>query len=62
MHLGKFVELAPKRAIFVAPKHPYTQAPLSAVPVPQPRRQSPAHRLTGDVPEPGQFAQRVPLP
>ncbi|MFC5588668.1 ABC transporter ATP-binding protein [Sporosarcina soli] len=52
MYLGKIVEIGDKLSIFDHPKHPYTKALLSAIPVPDPTREKIHIPLRGDVPSP----------
>ena len=52
MYAGRIVETAPTTKLFGAPKHPYTEALLSAVPVPDPRRRAQRIVLEGDVADP----------
>lgn len=52
MYLGQIVELAGRDELFARPKHPYTQALLSAVPVPDPTKRKERIILQGDLPSP----------
>ncbi len=52
MYLGKIVELTDKESLFANPQHPYTEALLAAVPVPDPKVQRHRVILAGDVPSP----------
>jgi len=53
MYLGKLVELAPAHEIYANPLHPYTQALLRAIPIPDPEaKRRAAQKLGGDVPNP----------
>lgn len=52
MYLGRMAELADKDVLYADPKHPYTKALLSAVPIPDPDEKKEAIILEGDIPSP----------
>ena len=62
MYLGRIVEFADKRTLFAAPRHPYTRALLSAIPVPDPAVRRERMLLAGRRAERDQSAAGLPLP
>ena len=52
MYLGRVVEIAPTGRLYSNPKHPYTIALLSSIPVPDPAKRQELNPLSGDVPSP----------
>lgn len=52
LYLGRIMEMAPSRALYASPQHPYTRALLSAVPSPDPSRHAARQILKGDIPSP----------
>ena len=52
MYLGEIVELAPAEALFAAPRHPYTEALVAAIPLPDPAARRAEARVAGELPNP----------
>ncbi|GAA1113345.1 ABC transporter ATP-binding protein [Nocardiopsis metallicus] len=63
MYLGRIVEIAPTTELFSNPRHPYTEALISSVPVPDPRLRGSRERvrLTGEVPDPSKPPSGCPF-
>ena len=62
MYLGRLVELTTRDELYRNPKHPYTKALLSAIPIPDPERKRDRVRLTGELPSPDESAERLRFP
>ena len=50
MYLGSMVELADKNEIYANPQHPYTQALMAAIPIPDPKKKTQMHAIKGEIP------------
>ena len=62
MYLGRIVEQGPTEAVFAQPRHPYAQALIDAIPVPEARQPERRIVLQGDIPRPSTCRAAVPSP